>query len=669
MANLTNTNFMSIGSQSKPPTLVREEFQQWKIRMVNFLEGIHPRISEFLHNPPYVPVTLIPRVPTTATTPEISEFYQPKPLDKWDDEEKELASLAPKCKRLLIMALPNDIFMSLDHCDSSKELWSELLRQLEGGVASLKNNRTMCINEYHEFKAVEGESLRDTYSRLNVLISKCKKSGVIRTNEDNNLLFLKGLGTEWLNVTMSMRTNLDLEFMSLAELYGTLASLEPQVLQLNSSIGGPLALVAEDRKGKVEKKRTEEKRKKKKALLTETDDDKSSSEEEMSMKEMMKTLVSFTRDVRRGAFGGSKSYERKWDDEKKGYRRGSFERREFERKNDSRNDEGKEEPQRNTEGCFRCGKIGHYASECWATGPVTPQKPTLQKPSPKPKQDSAYFKRKADFYNKKVLLAQTSELVTDESSEEDEPQKGLVAFEDSEDETELCGMAKGDFELVNNKDPEVSSELEKFYSKIVENIDSHQEEFNNLKEKLSVCEKEMNTLTEERSRFFTMYEQTEANRIELYKSLKEKTIIFEKTLKEKNDEIKSLRNERTNALSVKEFFQTEREFLHRDLFDRELKIRKFQDAQNVFKKIRVNMGRREIETNSSTDTALDSEMVTCPEYTFSSNSNLPSMELTRPKFSRKEKEKWIDTNQSSVSAHAGNSMRREPLEEEKLFEK
>ncbi|KAJ9542509.1 hypothetical protein OSB04_029015 [Centaurea solstitialis] len=122
MANSSNMSFMSIGSQSKPPTLVREEFQQWKIRMVNFLEGIHPRITEFLHNPPFIPVTLIPRVPATAITPE-------------DEEEKELASLAPKCKRLLIMALPNDIFMSLDHC-------------LEGGIASLKNNITICINEY-----------------------------------------------------------------------------------------------------------------------------------------------------------------------------------------------------------------------------------------------------------------------------------------------------------------------------------------------------------------------------------------------------------------------------------------------------------------------------------------------------------------------------------------
>ncbi|KAJ9562010.1 hypothetical protein OSB04_007170 [Centaurea solstitialis] len=79
MKNLSNTSFVSIGSQSKPPTLVREEIQQWKIRMIHFLEGIHPRITEFLHNPPYVTVTLIPRVPATTTTPEVQEFYQPKP--------------------------------------------------------------------------------------------------------------------------------------------------------------------------------------------------------------------------------------------------------------------------------------------------------------------------------------------------------------------------------------------------------------------------------------------------------------------------------------------------------------------------------------------------------------------------------------------------------------
>ncbi|KAJ9561294.1 hypothetical protein OSB04_006454 [Centaurea solstitialis] len=227
---------------------------------------------------------------------------------------------------------------------TSKELWGELLKQLEGGVKTLKNNITMCINEYHEFKTKEGESLKDTYSRLNILISKCRRCGVIRTNEDNNMLFLKSLWTKWLHLTMSMRSNLDLEVISLADLFGSLASQESLVAQLKSgSIGGPLALVAERSKGKREKKLTEEKRKKKKALVIEKDDEEDiSSEEEMSMKEMMKTLVSFTRDYRRGLAGRGRSRkysERRGDVERRGevdrrrdYDRGGYERRDFDRK-------------------------------------------------------------------------------------------------------------------------------------------------------------------------------------------------------------------------------------------------------------------------------------------------------------------------------------------------
>ena len=68
-----NNNFFSTGSQSKPTTLLGDEYPQWKIRMVSFLEGVHPGLPEFLHNPPFIPTTIMPRVPATSTTPEVPE--------------------------------------------------------------------------------------------------------------------------------------------------------------------------------------------------------------------------------------------------------------------------------------------------------------------------------------------------------------------------------------------------------------------------------------------------------------------------------------------------------------------------------------------------------------------------------------------------------------------
>ncbi|KAJ9535092.1 hypothetical protein OSB04_un001832 [Centaurea solstitialis] len=221
-----------------------------------------------------------------------------KPVTGWDEEEKELASLAPKCKRLLIMGLPNDIFDSLDHCNTSMEFWNELHRQLEGGVKTWKNNKTMCINEYHLFKAKEGETLKDTYSRFNILISKCKRFGEIRSNEDNNMLFLKSLGAEWMHLTMSMRATLDLESLYLANLYCSLASQDSLVQQVKRSIGGPLALVVEGSKDKGKEVKKYEKKKKKKVFFMESEDEMDS-EEEVTMKEMMKTLALITKDYRK----------------------------------------------------------------------------------------------------------------------------------------------------------------------------------------------------------------------------------------------------------------------------------------------------------------------------------------------------------------------------------
>ena len=190
------TNFFNIGSQSKPPTLLRDEYPQWKIRMISFLEGVRKDLPQYLHNQPFIPTVVVPRVPATATTEEVPEQIKPKKTEEWSPEDWEKHELAAKCKRLIIMAIPNDIFELLDACETSNDLCAELQRELEGGAKQLRNNRTLCINEYFAFKASESESLKYVYYWFNLLVS--------------NLKLLQSLNPECMPLSMSLQTTLDL---------------------------------------------------------------------------------------------------------------------------------------------------------------------------------------------------------------------------------------------------------------------------------------------------------------------------------------------------------------------------------------------------------------------------------------------------------------------------
>ncbi|KAJ9539117.1 hypothetical protein OSB04_031850 [Centaurea solstitialis] len=133
---------------------------------------------------------------------------------------------------------------------------------------------------------------------------------------------------------MSMKATLDLEMWTLADLFGSLKSQEPQLLQLKKSYGGPLALVAEggsakDREPKKEEKGEEEKEKGRK----------------------------------KKGYRGSESRTYR----ESGRREGSERREREEQKIPHRVDEQKKEEQK--EGCFKCGKPGHFAAECWSKGP------------------------------------------------------------------------------------------------------------------------------------------------------------------------------------------------------------------------------------------------------------------------------------------------------------
>ncbi|KAI3685588.1 hypothetical protein L6452_34837 [Arctium lappa] len=518
MANVVN--YFSVGSQSNPPTLIRDEYPQCflKIRMVHFLEGVDPGLVEFLHNPPFIPMTIVPRIPATANTPEIPKYQHPKPVLEWSEEEKAQHELAKKAKRLIIMAIPNDIFQSLDSCETSKDLWLELEKQLEGGAKILKNNRALCINEYFAFKALPSESIQSTYNRYNSLINKCKRYGIHRTSEENNVRFLQSLNDEWLHLTMSMQATLDLD-------------------------------------GKKEKAAEDAQRKKKKKVLVAESESEEDSEEEIDMAALTKTLALMTRQFNRGL-------------KKKPEYRGREERDDRSRRYDDR---GGDKFPKQTEGCFKCGKPGHFAAECRSSANKG-----------KPTRDVAFYKKKAEYYTQRSLMAEQENLETDESSDEDNALFwGMVEVHSSDNESEVStsNSCNSDFE---NKLLEIQNDLL-----------AYKNTCSDFKKILAFFERETRLLTEE-DKLYLENKTLTSERTSIKKGFKEKISNLDKALKEKVKEIKKCESDCLNAIYLKNFFQKEREALHRDLFDRDLKIKKYQDAQKVTEKVNTQIGRRGI---------------------------------------------------------------------------
>ena len=116
-----NTTFQ-MGSMSKPPTLIREEYPQWKVRMINFLNGHDQRLYSSIVSGPHVPMTEIRAVPASGDTPEILASKVPTDKKIWNQDDRGLMSIDERAKSLLIMAIPNAIFSHVDAYATAKEI-------------------------------------------------------------------------------------------------------------------------------------------------------------------------------------------------------------------------------------------------------------------------------------------------------------------------------------------------------------------------------------------------------------------------------------------------------------------------------------------------------------------------------------------------------------------
>ncbi|KAD2393219.1 hypothetical protein E3N88_40196 [Mikania micrantha] len=127
--------------------------------------------------------------------------------------------------------LPNEIYSGLMHHDTAHDLWVALKEQFGGTDEVLANTREILAQQYETFSHRKGESLTQQFERFSCLISELKMVKQEYTNSQMNNRFLISLPEGWDTYTIVLRSNANLENLSLTQLHGKLLTFEREVEQ------------------------------------------------------------------------------------------------------------------------------------------------------------------------------------------------------------------------------------------------------------------------------------------------------------------------------------------------------------------------------------------------------------------------------------------------------
>jgi hypothetical protein len=180
-----------------------------------FLAGSDPQIPYFLENGPFVPTTLVHSVPATATAAEIPERSIVKEVHQWTDEDKRLVNIDTKARSLISMSLPDDLFHSVCHLRSAKDIWNTLCVQYEGTSALLESRKMHLVRQYEKFICMKGETLSQVHQRFNCLLIDLKTIGTIYPNSEVVTKFMESLPESWETYTMCLTMSCDIKTLSL----------------------------------------------------------------------------------------------------------------------------------------------------------------------------------------------------------------------------------------------------------------------------------------------------------------------------------------------------------------------------------------------------------------------------------------------------------------------
>ncbi|GJW03906.1 ribonuclease H-like domain-containing protein [Tanacetum coccineum] len=153
-------------------------------------------------------------------------------------EEKICKKNDVKARSLLLMSLPNEHQLTFNQYVDAQSMFNFIKARFGGNEATKKTQKALLKQQYENFNASTSESLDLIFNRLQKLVSRLAILGVVTSQEDLNIKFLRSLPSEWDTHVVVWMNKPDFESMSLDDLYKNFKIVEQKVKKSSGAING-----------------------------------------------------------------------------------------------------------------------------------------------------------------------------------------------------------------------------------------------------------------------------------------------------------------------------------------------------------------------------------------------------------------------------------------------
>nr|GEX42598.1 hypothetical protein [Tanacetum cinerariifolium] len=139
-----------------------------------------------------------------------------------------------------MMGISNKHQLKFNSIKDAKKLMEAIEKRFGENASTRKTQRNLLKQQYKNFTAPSSEMIDQTFDRLQKLMSQLELLKEKLSQEDVNQKLLRSLSPEWNTHVNAWRNKVDLDTMSMDDLYNNLKVYEPEVKWMSSSSSSTL---------------------------------------------------------------------------------------------------------------------------------------------------------------------------------------------------------------------------------------------------------------------------------------------------------------------------------------------------------------------------------------------------------------------------------------------